>query len=83
MTTIELSTTIPRTTISAAKVTVLSSIPAMYIIATEINVLSGTVIAATIALLIGNSTIITMIMMSIEISRSRRKSVTLRLTTFG
>ena len=83
MTTIELSTTIPSTTIRAASVTVLSSMPAAYITATEINVLSGTVMAATMALLMGNSTIITRMIISIEISRSRRKSLTLSPTTFG
>ena len=83
MTTIELSTTIPSTTIRAASVTVLSSMPAAYITATEINVLSGTVMAATMALLMGNSTIITRMIINIEMSRSRRKSLTLSPTTFG
>ena len=72
-----LSTTIPKTTISAAKVTVLSSILTIYIMPTEMNVLSGMVMAATMAERNGNNTIITMMMMTIEMSKSRRKSVTL------
>ena len=83
MTTIELSTTIPSTTISAARVTMLSSILARYITPTEIKVLSGIVIAATIAERSGNSTIITRMMITIEIIRSRRKELTLSPTTLG
>ena len=83
MTTIELSTIIPNTTINAANVTMLSSIPTMYMIDTDTNVLSGMVIAATMAERIGNNTIITRMMITIEIRRSRKKSLTLVLTTFG
>ena len=83
MTTIELSTIIPSTTISAARVTMFSSIPAIYITATETNVLSGMVMAATMAERRGKSTIITTMMIIMATKRSRRKLVTLRLTTFG
>ena len=83
MTTIELSTIIPNTTISAASVTMFSSIPIIYITATLTKVLSGIVMAATIAERMGNSTIITKIIISIDISRSRRKSLTLVATTLG
>ena len=78
-----LSTTIPRTTMSAANVTMFSSMPIIYMIDTEIKVLSGIVMAATMADRNGNNTIITRMMMSMEMSRSRRKSLTLRLTTLG
>ena len=83
MTTMELSTTIPRTTISAASVTMLSSMSMKYITATEMKVLIGIVMAATMADRNGNSTIITRMMIAIETSRSRRKSLTLFPTTFG
>ena len=83
MTTMALSTTIPNTTMSAARVTVFSSIPAMHMIPTEMNVESGMVMAATMAERKGKSTIITNIMMTIEMMRSRRKSLTLELTTLG
>ena len=68
---------------SAARVTIFSSMPAMYMIATETKVLSGMVMAATMAERKGKSTIMTMMMIAIEMSKSRRKSVTLMLTTFG
>ena len=83
MTTMELSTIIPNTTMSAANVTMFSSIPAIYIMATETNVLSGMVTAATMADRKGNSTIITRMMTAIEMSRSRRNELTLMATTLG
>ena len=51
--------------------------------ATETNVLSGMVMAATMAERRGKSIIMTRMMTTIEMSRSRRKSLTLMLTTFG
>ena len=60
-----------------------SSMPIIYMIATETKVLSGMVIAATMADRRGKSTIITRMMIAIEISRSRRNDVTLSVTTFG
>ena len=78
-----LSTIIPITTIRAANVTILSSIPDTYIIATEINVLNGIVIAATIAERNGKRIIITIMIMSIERSKSLRKSLMLLDTTSG
>ena len=78
-----LSTTIPNTTIRAARVTMFNSMPAIYIIPTEMNVLSGMVMAATMALRSGKSTIMIRMMMTIEMSRSRKKSRTLVPTTFG
>ena len=79
----ELSTTIPITTIKAASVTIFSSIPAIYIMATDMNVLSGIVMAATIAERRGKRTIITRMITAIEMSRSLRKSRTLLPTTLG
>ena len=61
----------------------LSSMPIIYMIATETKVLSGMVMAATMAERRGKSTIMTRTMMAIEMSRSRRKSRTLVPTTFG
>ena len=78
-----LSTIIPMTTINAAKVTMFSSIPTIYIMATETKVLSGMVIAATIAERNGKSIIILRMMISIEIIKSRKKSPTLLATIFG
>ena len=78
-----LSTTIPNTTMRAAKVTMFSSMPIIYIMDTEMKVLNGIVMAATMAERKGNSTIITRMMMNMEMSKSRRKSLTLRLTTLG
>ena len=83
MTTMELSTIIPNTTMSAASVTMLSSMPIIYMIATETKVLRGMVMAATMADRRGKSTIITRMMMTIEMSRSRRNDVMLSVTTFG
>ena len=60
-----------------------NSMPIIYMIATEIKVLNGMVIAATMAERRGNSTIITRMIITIDISRSRRKSRTLVSTTFG
>ena len=67
----------------AANVTMFSSMPTIYMIATETKVLNGMVIAATMAERKGKSTIITRIMTIIEISRSRRNDVMLSDTTFG
>ena len=78
-----LSTTIPNTTMSAAKVTIFSSMPAIYIMDTETKVVNGMVMAATMAERKGNNTIITRMMINMEMSRSRRKSLTLIATTFG
>ena len=83
MTTMELSTIIPKTTISAASVTMFSSMPIIYMIATLTKVLSGMVMAATMAERMGNSTIMIRMMIAIEMSRSRRKSLTLIATTLG
>ena len=83
MMTMELSTIIPSTMISAASVTMFSSMFARYIMATEEKVLSGMVMAATMAERKGKSIIITRMMMSIDSSRSRRKSLTLSATTLG
>ena len=60
-----------------------SSMPIIYITATLTKVLNGMVMAATMAERMGNSTIITRIIISIDISRSRRKSLTLIATTLG
>ena len=68
---------------SAANVTMFSSMPTIYMMATETKVLSGMVIAATMADLNGKSTIITRIMIAIDMSRSRRNDVMLIVTTFG
>ena len=68
---------------SAAKVTMFSSMPIIYMIATLTKVLKGMVMADTIAERRGNSTIITRMMIAIDISRSRRKSLTLIATTLG
>ena len=68
---------------SAARVTIFSSMPIIYMIATLTNVLSGMVMADTIAERRGNSTIITRMMIAIEISKSRKKLLTLMATTLG
>ena len=68
---------------SAASVMMFSSMPIMYIMATLTKVLSGMVIEATMAERMGKSTIMTMMMMAIDTSRSRRKELTLRATTLG
>ncbi len=73
----------PSTTMRAASVTMLSSMPIIYMMPTEMNVLSGMVMAATMAERSGNSTIMTRMMMNMEMSKSRRKSDTLLPTTFG
>ena len=83
MTTMLLSTTMPSTTMSAASVTMFSSMPSIHMMPTEMNVLRGTVMAATMAERRGKSIIITSTMMTIEMMRSRRKSLTLSATTFG
>ena len=83
MTTMALSTIMPNTTMSAASVTMFNSMPIIYIMATETNVLSGMVIEATMAERSGKSTIMTRMMMTIEMMRSRRKLLTLSATTLG
>ena len=83
MTTMLLSTIIPNTTIIAASVTMFSSIPIIYMIDTLTNVLSGMVMAATMAERNGKSTIMTRMMINMAMSRSRTKSRMLLLTTFG
>ena len=67
----------------AASVTIFSSMPAIYMMATETKVLSGMVMAATMAERRGKSTIMTRMMMAMDMSRSRRKELTLIATTLG
>ena len=83
MTTMLLSTIIPKTTMSAASVTMFSSMPTIYMMETLTKVLSGMVMDATMAERMGNSTIMTRMMMTIEMMRSRRNELTLSATTFG
>ena len=83
MTTMELSTIIPNTTMRPASVTMFSGMFAKYMMATEMNVLSGMVMAATMAERKGKSTIITRMITAIDSNRSRRKSRMLSPTTFG
>ena len=83
MTTMELSTIIPSTTMSPASVTMFRGMWEKYMNATEMNVLSGMVMAATMADRSGKSIIITRMMTTIESNRSRRKSRMLSPTTFG
>ena len=83
MTTMELSTIIPNTTMRPASVTMFSGMLAKYMMATEMNVLSGMVMAATMAERKGKSTIITRMITAIDSNRSRRKSRMLSPTTFG
>ena len=79
----ESSTIIPKTAISAARVTVLSSIPATYITAIVAAVQIGTPELAIRAERIGKRRSITIMTTIIEIKRSLRKSHTDCLTTFG
>ena len=83
ITTMELSTIIPSTTIRLASVIMLSSIPAAYMIPVEMNVERGMVIAATTAERSGKSMTITNIMISMDNIRSRKKSCTEMATTSG
>ncbi len=71
----ELSTTIPNTTIKAANVTLVSGIPNRYIKPIEINIVNGMVVAETTAERIGNRSIITNITMTIAIAKSPKKEV--------
>ena len=80
---IELSTIMPRTTISAASVTVLSSMPNKYISPSVMAVQIGTPEPATSAVRNGKSRSITAITTSIDSTRSRRKEITDLLTTLG
>src|SRR5574340_689686 len=79
--TIELSTVIPRTTTRAARVTVLRGIPNRYIMPAEMKVFNGMTIAATSAERNGKSIIITIMITTIAIIRSRRKETTDVFTT--
>ena len=79
----ELSTTIPKTTMRQASVIVLRGMPTAYIIPVDTNVLSGIVMAATMALRVGNRIIITKTIITMLNIRSRRKSWTESPTTFG
>ena len=83
MTTIELSTIMPSTTISAASVTVLSGMPQAYISPTEMKVERGMVMAATTAERHGKRNIITTMMMAMATNRSRRNDETESPTTFA
>ena len=73
----------PRTTIRAASVTVLSGMPVAYIAVIVRAVMTGRPDEAMRAERSGNSISITKMTTSMEISRSRRKAKTERLTTFG
>ena len=83
MMTMESSTIIPSTTISAARVTVLSGMPHKYMIPTEIKVAKGIVIAATSAERNGNKIIITRIMIIMAMINSCRNEETESPTTFA
>ena len=83
MTTMLLSTIMPSTTMRQARVMMFSSMPKAYIMPVLTKVDRGMVRAATMALFNGKSTIITATMMSMEMMRSRRKSLTLVPTTSG
>ena len=74
-TTIELSTIIPNTTIRAANVTVLSSIPKASINPKDIKIDIGMEDAATPATRKGNNIIVTSITATIAIINSFRKVV--------
>jgi pyrimidine operon attenuation protein/uracil phosphoribosyltransferase len=80
---IESSTIIPRTTIRAARDTVLRSIPVRNITATATAVHTGTPELAINADLIGKSISMTSITTSIDITRSLRKEITEDFTTHG
>ena len=64
----------PSTTMRHASVMVFNGMSMAYMMPTEMNVLSGMVMAATMALLRGKRIIITSTMMAMEMTRSRRKS---------
>lgn len=83
MITIESSTIIPSTTMSAANVTVFKGMPHIYMIPTEMNVAKGIVIAATRAGRKGNKIIMTRIIITIAIINSCRKEETESPTTFA
>ncbi len=74
MITILLSTIIPRVTIRAASVTVLSSIPHAIKTPRAISIAIGMVAAATLATRIGNSSMITNITEQIDINNSCKNS---------
>ena len=61
----------------------LRGMPRMYMMPTLMNVESGMVMAATMALLSGKSIIMTRMMTTIDSIRLTRKSSTLASTTFG
>ena len=77
-----LSTTIPSTTISPAKVMVLSGIPHKYITPTEQKVERGTMAPATNAVRHGKRMSITRMMIIIDSNRFFKKSFTERSTTW-
>ena len=83
MTTMLLSTIMPSTTISEASVMMFSGMPKMYMMPTLMNVESGMVMAATMALRKGKSSIMTRMMTAIDSIRLMRKSLTLASTTLG
>ena len=83
MTTMLLSTIMPSTTMSEARVMMFSGMPSMYMMPTLMNVERGMVMAATMALRRGKSSIMTMMMTAIDSMRLTRKSATLSSTTFG
>ena len=76
MTITESSTIIPNTTISAANVTVLSSIPVRNINPKHTAMQTGTPVELTNAVLRGNSTNITKITTIIENTKSRKNDIT-------
>ena len=78
-----MSTIIPSTTTSAARVTVLSGMPNRYMIPTEMKVDSGMVMAATMADRSGKSSIMTRMMMAMATNRSRRNECTESPTTLA
>ena len=83
MTITESSTIMPSTKISAARVTVFSSMPVIYISPMQIAMHTGTPVQATRAVRNGKSRSITAMTTRIEISISRRNERTESSTTFG
>ena len=83
MTITESSTIMPSTKMSAASVTVFSSIPVKYISPSAIAIHTGTPVLATRAVRRGKSMSMTRITTTIEMSMSRRKEETEASTTFG
>ena len=77
------STIIPKTKISAARVTVFSSMPVRYIRPIQMAVQTGTPVDATRAVRSGKSSSMTAITTRMEMTMSRKKERTESLTTFG